>query len=290
MQKKLSMAIGLIIITILLYVLGLPDRRVDIHAVVNNVTVNVKAPESSTGVIHKITMIKPIAVAGTPAKAPVEPPAILNSRSTEIVIRETAVTEPAKRSVELALKYPRALFVATRFRRGTREIRLPGRSEPLLVPEGTELISTNKPVASSDTAPMIGELKQITDGDKEGADGSFVELGPGKQFVQIDLEAPYSVYAIAVWHYFSAPRVYNDVVVSLSDDVDFVSTNTTVYNNDTDNSSGLGKGADEEYVETNMGLLIRCSGERARYVRLYSNGSTASEMNHYVEVEVYGKP
>ncbi|MBP1745211.1 MAG: hypothetical protein H6Q58_2189, partial [Firmicutes bacterium] len=26
-----------------------------------------------------------------------------------------------------------------------------------------------------------------------------------------------------------------------------------------------------------------------RYVRLYSNGSTANSYNHYVELEVYGK-
>jgi hypothetical protein len=30
-------------------------------------------------------------------------------------------------------------------------------------------------------------------------------------------------------------------------------------------------------------------GTKGRYVRLYSNGSTANEMNHYIEVEVYGK-
>ena len=30
--------------------------------------------------------------------------------------------------------------------------------------------------------------------------------------------------------------------------------------------------------------------EQARYVRLYSNGNTANDLNHYVEVEVFGKP
>jgi hypothetical protein len=29
---------------------------------------------------------------------------------------------------------------------------------------------------------------------------------------------------------------------------------------------------------------------RARYVRLYSNGSTTDELNDYCEVEVYGQP
>jgi hypothetical protein len=38
--------------------------------------------------------------------------------------------------------------------------------------------------------PIIGEVEQVTDGDKEGRDGSYVEFGPGKQYVQIDLEKP----------------------------------------------------------------------------------------------------
>jgi hypothetical protein len=28
----------------------------------------------------------------------------------------------------------------------------------------------------------------------------------------------------------------------------------------------------------------------ARYVRLYSQGNTSDELNHYIEVEVYGRP
>ena len=38
------------------------------------------------------------------------------------------------------------------------------------------------------------------------------------------------------------------------------------------------------------GRLIDCKGVTGRYIRLYSNGSTAGDMNHYVEVEVYGTP
>ena len=35
---------------------------------------------------------------------------------------------------------------------------------------------------------------------------------------------------------------------------------------------------------------IDAKGVEARYVRLFSNGSDKAETNHYVEVEVYGKP
>ena len=42
------------------------------------------------------------------------------------------------------------------------------------------------------------------------------------------------------------------------------------------------------WVETNHGRILDVDGKKARYVRLLSNGNTANEMNHYVEIEVYG--
>ena len=55
-------------------------------------------------------------------------------------------------------------------------------------------------------------------------------------------------------------------------------------------STGLGVGQDwAEYLETFNGLLVPAKGVTARYVRLYSNGSTASDMNRYTEVEVWGQ-
>ena len=44
------------------------------------------------------------------------------------------------------------------------------------------------------------------------------------------------------------------------------------------------------YVETAEGKLIDAKGVEARYVRLISNGSDKTPANHYIEVEVYGKP
>ena len=80
----------------------------------------------------------------------------------------------------------------------------------------------------------------VTDGDKEGADGEYVELAPGKQWVQIDLEKASDVYAVLVWHYHAEGRVYHGVVVQLSNDPEFKTGVTTVYNNDFDNAHGLG--------------------------------------------------
>ncbi len=130
----------------------------------------------------------------------------------------------------------------------------------------------------------------LTDGDKEAADGSYVELGPFKQSVTIDLEAEYDIYAILFWHYHKQAIVYFDVVVQVADDPDFITNVTTVFNNDIDNSAGLGVGKDMHYTETSEGKLIDAKGVRARYVRLYSNGNTNNDLNHYIEVEVFGKP
>jgi len=81
-----------------------------------------------------------------------------------------------------------------------------------------------------------------------------------------------------------------DVVVQVADDADFISQVRTLFNNDRDNSSGLGVGADRPYVETAEGKLIDAKGTVARYVRLYSRGNNANDQNHYLEVEVFGRP
>jgi hypothetical protein len=80
------------------------------------------------------------------------------------------------------------------------------------------------------------------------------------------------------------------VVVQVSNDADFITDVTTVYNNDLDNSAGLGIGKDMHYVDTSEGRLIDAKGVRGRYVRLYSSGNNADDLNHYIEVEVFGKP
>jgi len=193
---------------------------------------------------------------------------------------------------ELKLKLPKPMFIGTptNIKSPNLEV-VTGKSRgPFLVPVGTKLLSLKRPVTSSDRQPVIGELEMITDGEKEGGDGYFVELGPGKQFVQIDLGARYALHAILAWHYHSQARVYRDVIVSVADDKDFLRGVTTIFNNDHDNSSGLGIGKDKEYIETFDGKLFDPKGVKARHVRLYSGGNTSNDMNHYVEVEVYGLP
>jgi hypothetical protein len=194
--------------------------------------------------------------------------------------------------VVLELKLPKPMFVGTpRNIRSANLERITGKKRgPFYVPPGTVLVSLEKPVTGSDTAPIIGELDFVTDGEKSGEEGYFVELGPMVQWVQIDLENTFNLHAILIWHYHSQARVYRDVIVQVSEDPDFITGVTTIFNNDHDNSAGLGIGRNKEYIEVSEGRLIDPRGVKARYVRLFSRGNTSNEMNHYVEVEVYGTP
>ena len=195
--------------------------------------------------------------------------------------------------VPIEIKLPKPVFIGTpkNVPAGTTVEKPSGKLRaPFMAPEGTTSVAFKKPVTSSDSRPTIGDLDMVTDGDKEATDGSFIELGQGLQWVQIDLQEPCNIYAIVVWHYHQDPRVYHDVVVQVADDADFITNVQTIFDNDQDNSSGLGIGKDREYFETFEGKLIETKGVKGRYVRLYSKGNTGNEQNHYIEVEVYGKP
>ncbi len=214
-----------------------------------------------------------------PAKAPATQPA---AESGE---------KPAGNLVPLELKLPKPAFkgTPTNAPKGVNlEEPRKGPRPPFLVPSGTKNVAAGKPVTSSDKEPIIGELKFVTDGEKEAKEGSYVELGPGQQWVQIDLKDQVAIHAILLWHYHTNARIYRDVVVQVADDPDFIEKVRTVFNNDHDNSSGLGLGTDKEFWETFEGKLIDAKGVVARYVRLYSKGNTADDQNHYTEVEVYG--
>lgn len=156
-------------------------------------------------------------------------------------------------------------------------------------PEGTVLLSAKAKVTSSTANPFTGTLELATDGEKDGSDGFFVELDPGKQWLQVDLGATHELWGMWMWHFHKSNVVYKGVVVQASDDPEFATGVTTLYNNDFDNSVGLGAGSDNSYVETNNGRFVNGKGTKARYVRFWSNGRYIDDMNHYVEVEVYGK-
>ncbi|HCN78856.1 MAG TPA: hypothetical protein DIT13_16895 [Verrucomicrobiales bacterium] len=195
--------------------------------------------------------------------------------------------------VEVKIEFPKPMFIGTPVPAKLPNLEQPDPSKIIksfMAPAGTVNVASGKPVTSSDPAPIIGELELITDDDADGSDGCFVELAPGPQWVQIDLEASTTLSKIAMWHYHKQAQAYVAVVVQLSDDPEFKTGVTTVFNSDIENVHGFGEGKDPAYIETNHGRVIDAKGTKARYIRLYSNGNTSNEMNHYCEVQAFGVP
>ena len=198
----------------------------------------------------------------------------------------------APKLAPLSIVLPKPLFEGTPEPPNVPNLERPaGRARPpFLAPAGATNVARGKAVSSSDSDPVLGTLEMITDGNKAGTDGTFVQLKDGVQSVTIDLESKCAIYAILVWHYLKEARAYADVVVQVADDPDFITNVRTLFNNDRTNAAGQGIGKDLRYVETAEGKLIDAKGVEARYVRLIGNGSDKTATNHYIEVEVFGQP
>ena len=193
----------------------------------------------------------------------------------------------------LPTKLPKAAFVGTPSNAavGPNVEKPLGHPRPVpMVLKGTVNLALHKKVTSS-AATFNGSLDLVTDGNKEAHDGTSVELKPRVQWIQIDLGESDPLSYILVWHFHEEPVVFHCVVAQVSNDPKFIDGVTTLFNNDIENKAGLGIGKDREYFETNEGKLIDAKGTKARYVRLYSRGSTYHDpLNRYTEVEVFGVP
>ncbi len=205
-----------------------------------------------------------------------------------------APSAPAGDQEEIKIDFPKPMFIGTPVPAQLPNLEKPDPSKivkSFMAPKGTVNLAKGKTVTSSDPAPIIGDLTLVTDGDADGSDGCFVELSPGAQWVQIDLGAPSTLSKIAMWHYHKQAQAYVDVVVQVSDDKEFKTGVTTLFNSDHDETLkiGAGKGGDPAYIETNHGRVVDAKGVKAQFVRLYSNGNTSNEMNHYCEVQVFGQ-
>lgn len=241
----------------------------------------------TVGALGALSALSTLGLAASSLQAAPKKPA------KKATIKKTAAKKPAKSGsnasmMPLMLSLPAAVTIGTPKNLPPGlvvEKYSPTPRKPMMVPKGTVLLSKGKPVTSSDSAPVIGELSLITDGSKDAGDGNFVELGPYKQWVQIDLGRTATISSVALWHYHSEFAVYKDVVVQVSNDADFVEGVTTVF----DNTSKPGSRKDPLYFESFQGRVIDAKGVKGRYVRLSSNGSTSGDENRYTEVEVYGK-
>src|ERR1019366_9479010 len=206
-----------------------------------------------------------------------------------------APAAPAGDLVPLAIKLPAPAFKGT-----PKDLQLGPNVEPIsdkprapmMVPADLKNLAADSKVkiTCSDKNVPADNLAKLTDGDKDASDQSIIFLRKGTQWVQMDFGSPQEIFAIVIWHAHNMAKVYHDVIVQVADDPDFIENVRTVFNNDQDNTSGLGVGTDREYFETHEGKLINAKGVKARYIRFYSKGSTESALNEYTELEAYGRP
>ena len=187
------------------------------------------------------------------------------SSTAALTAGEVNVQPQEQKLVPLEIKLPRALFidgpVDIRVARLKRPPRIP--EAPFLVPVGTKNVTLGKAVTARVEEPIVGSLDLITDGDKEGRDDTHVELAPKVQHVTIDLQGEYEIYGLRVRHYYRDLSIYFDVIIQISNDPDFITGVQTIFNNDMDNSAGMGVGADMHYDDTSWGELFDAKG-RAR--------------------------
>jgi len=157
------------------------------------------------------------------------------------------------------------------------------------IPKAAVNVALGKTVTASDK-PFSGMLSQLTDGMMEASDDQAVEFKKGTQWIQVDLGAEHTIYAVAMWHDHRYVQAFHDVIVQISNDPEFKTGVTTVFNSDTDDSSGQGIGTNREYFEQQYGRVVAVKGVKGRYVRAYTRGSNASALNAWQELEVYAPP
>ena len=116
---------------------------------------------------------------------------------------------------------------------------------------GMNNLAFQRPASQSGDAGYDSGSSLATDGNIRNGGWN---IGPKAtwRYRQIDIGRPRDIDSLRVWHELSDSRRirYKDVVIRLSTTADFTSDVTTVFNNDLDNSLGLGAGTDGEYDET----------------------------------------
>jgi hypothetical protein len=218
----------------------------------------------------------------------------------DVSLRFEWVVAPTKHLLPSIQDDPAALILelpAPAFKGIPKDLQVGPNVEPLsdkprplmMVPCGLKNLAPGSRLTSSDQNVTAADLAKLTDGDKAASDQSIIFLRKGTQWVQMDLRSPQEIFALVIWHAHNMPKIYHDVIVQVADDPDFTENVRTVFNNDSDNTSGRGAGANREYFETYEGKLIKAAGIKARCIRFYSNGSTESALNEYTEIEVYGR-
>lgn len=207
---------------------------------------------------------------------------------------------PEKNSLkEIRPEFPRPVFISDVWDCTLQNFALPFENPPIKVftaPIGSEIVSINKPVSGRDR-PTQGSLEWITDGESFCGSGGEYEVWFGEipSWIRIDLETAQYIDQIWLWHGQGSlarrqtPEVFEDVIIQISNDVDFQRGVTTLFNSDDDGSCGQGAGGDATYMETNHGLGVSAKGQRARYVRVWGGKAYSGGPCRLVEVTVWGR-
>jgi hypothetical protein len=162
-------------------------------------------------------------------------------------------------------------------------------------------VARGKSVSTNATSTSGEPLSALTDGVKTRDKYVLYGTSTGPKWAQVDLGQAYDVARVNIrndWGDTSTYRTGKDLIVQLSNDSTFASGVTTIFNNDGDNSSGLGTGTDAEYVEPGDGSgkdIFVADPVSARYVRYWANGhvrinGTVNAADTPVEIEVYADP
>ena len=91
---------------------------------------------------------------------------------------------------ELKLQLPKPMFIGTpqNIKTPNLEVVTGQAARPVLCPQGDQARLAQGAGDGERHAAGHRRVTFVTDGEKSGEDGYFVELGPGKQWVQIDLK------------------------------------------------------------------------------------------------------
>src|ERR1017187_5824596 len=118
-----------------------------------------------------------------------------------VVALFVAATALAQDKVPLKTQLPRPLFVGTPVPLNVPNLEPPlrGKRPEFMVPAGSINLAKGKKVTASDNSPIVGTLDLVTDGDKAGDEGSWVELGPGKRSEEHTSEPSHRCISYAVF-------------------------------------------------------------------------------------------
>ena len=158
-----------------------------------------------------------------------------------------------------------------------------------VISDGAQNVALGKPVVftgNTETFQGIANASLVNDGYFD-AYNVFGSTDGQPCFAVIDFEKEYMIDRVVVkaWHDWA----FTDVIVQLSESADFTSGVYTVFNNDTDNSVGVGAGTDGAYIENpSGGHSFTFAPVRARYMRFYNQSAqNTTRKSIWEEMQAY---